>query len=140
MLRAVFDTVVFVRALINPHSRCGRLLGEHSSRFQMVVSEPIVRELLEVLRRPELTLKYRGLSEMNIRRIIDLLAQAESVQVTAVPAIGRDPKDDIFIATALAGRVDYLVSEDNDLLVLGDTTGIPIVDARTFIALFESGI
>jgi uncharacterized protein len=139
MLRVVIDTVVFVRALINPRNRCGRLFSEHSSRFQMVVSEPIVREVLEVLRRPELAVKYRGLGEMNIRRIIDLVSQAESVPVTEVPAVGRDLKDDIFVATALAGRADYLVSEDNDLLVLGDTLGIPIVDAKTFMGLFEPG-
>jgi predicted nucleic acid-binding protein len=80
MFRVVVDTVVFVRALINPHSRCGRLFSEHTSRFRMIVSEPTVRELLEVLHRPELTKKYRGLGDMNIRRIIDLLSQAESVK------------------------------------------------------------
>ncbi|MBI4759208.1 MAG: putative toxin-antitoxin system toxin component, PIN family, partial [Chloroflexi bacterium] len=50
----------------------------------------------------------------------------------------RDPKDDIFVATALAGQVDYLVSEDKDLLVLGSTTGVPIIDTQTFIELLES--
>ncbi len=138
MVRVVLDTVIFVRALINPKSNCGRLLNEHSRRFQVVVSEPAVRELLEVIRRPELTARYRGLAEVNMRRVIDLLSQAESVQVTGVPAIGRDPKDDIFVATALAGRADYIVSEDKDLLVLGDTAGVPVVDAQTFIGLFES--
>ena len=140
MLRIVLDTVVFVRALINPKSRCGRLLNEYSGRFQIVVSEPTVRELLEVISRPELTAKYRGLAEANIRRIIDLLAQAETVQLDRVLEIVRDPKDNIFVATALMSRADYLISEDKDLLVLGNSIGVPVIDTVTFIKLFESQV
>ena len=138
MLRAVLDTVVFVRALINPHSRCGRLLFEYSDRYTIVISKPTAQELLEVIHRPELMAKYRSLAKIRPGRIIDVLSKAEAVQVDSAPPIVRDPKDDIFVATALAGRADYLVSEDNDLLILGDAAGVPIVNTQTFIELLES--
>ncbi|MGH2534243.1 MAG: putative toxin-antitoxin system toxin component, PIN family [Thermomicrobiales bacterium] len=51
------------------------------------------------------------------------------------PPISRDPNDDKFLATALAAHADFLVTEDNDLLVLGDYQGVRIVDARTFLSL-----
>ncbi len=108
MLRVVLDTVVFVRALLNPKSRCGRLLFEYVDRYQIIVSQATARELLEVLQRPELTRKYPALNAISLRRVIDLLAQAETVAVTGVPEIVRDPKDNIFVATALAGQADYL--------------------------------
>ncbi len=51
-MRIVVDTVVFVRALINPYGRWGRLVFEHADRHNLVLSEPITREVLEVLHRP----------------------------------------------------------------------------------------
>lgn len=73
-----------------------------------------------------------------MRQIVDLIAQAEAVEIGIPPSVVRDPKDDIFVATALAAGADYIVSEDKDLLDLGTTSSIPIVDTQTFIALFES--
>ncbi len=138
MLRIVLDTVVFVRALINPHSRSGRLLFEYSDRYKIVVSKPTAQELLEVIQRPELTRKYRNLAKVSPRHVIDLLSKAEAVNIDVAPRIVRDPKDDIFITTALAGRADYLISEDKDLLALGNAAGVSVIDTQTFIELLES--
>jgi predicted nucleic acid-binding protein len=55
-----------------------------------------------------------------------------------VAAVSRDPKDDVFLATAKAGHATYLVTEDNDLLVLGSYEGTRIVDAATFLRLLET--
>ena len=52
-MRAVFDTNVFVRALIDPRSRCGRLLSEFSDDYVLVVFPAIVFELLSVITRHE---------------------------------------------------------------------------------------
>ncbi len=137
MIRAVIDTTVFVRALINPHSRCGRLLFEHAGSYTIVMSRPIAQEILEVIQRPELTTKYRGLRRIDMRRMIDLIAMAEAVDVETVWPVSRDPNDDVFVATAIAGKAGYIVSEDRDLLSLREISGIRVVDARRFIALFE---
>ena len=72
-----------------------------------------------------------------MQRVIELLSQAVIVQPDYVPSVVRDPKDDIFVATALAGRADYLVSEDKDLLVLGQVENVKLVDTYTFVKLFE---
>ena len=60
-----------------------------------------------------------------------------AVQLDRVLEIVRDPKDNIFVATALMSRADYLISEDKDLLVLGNSIGVPVIDTVTFIKLFE---
>jgi predicted nucleic acid-binding protein len=51
----VFDTVVFVRALINPYSFWGRLVFEHYHEYRLVISPQVLREYIEVMNRPELT-------------------------------------------------------------------------------------
>lgn len=136
-MRVVLDTVVFVRALINPKSRHGRLLFEFADHYTLLLSKPTAQELLEVIQRPELTAKYKGLKTLNIRSIIDLLAKAEAVEIGTITPTSRDIKDDIFIATAIEGHADYLVSEDQDLLVLGVTLGFSVVKTETFIEILR---
>lgn len=138
MLRVVFDTVVFVRSLINPHGRWGRLVFAYSQDYQLVVSEPVVTEILEVLHRPELRAKFRSLENLDVGAVIELLGQAAVVDVQSIAPISRDPKDDKFLATAEAAGADYLVSEDDDLLVLKEYRGTKIIDAAAFLAVLES--
>lgn len=137
MLRVVFDTVVFVRCLINPHGRWGALVFEHAGRYRLFVSEPVLVEILEVLARPELTKKFRSLRGLDRTRVLDLLAQASVVELPAIPPVSRDPKDDKFLATARAARAQYLVSEDEDLLHLGEYEGIKMVNALQFLRILE---
>ena len=138
-MRVVLDTTVFVRALINPHSRCGRIVFNYADRFTLVVSKETMQELLEVIQRPSLTSKYRGLAKINARKVIEIAsnAVAVSIQLDDMPATSRDPNDNIFIATAVTTQADYLVSEDRDLLDLQHAGRTAIVDAKTFIGLFE---
>jgi len=138
MVKAVFDTNVFIRALINPHSRCGRLLDESADAYELVLSPAIIREILEVLHRPRLQAKFPQIAHLDIERIIAVFEQAQVVETPDVPAISRDPHDDKFLACARAGRADYLVTEDNDLLVLGAYEGVRICQPAEFIALLET--
>ena len=135
--RVVFDAVIFVRSLINCSGLWRRLVFTHGERYRLVISEPIAVEILEVLHRPELTRKYRGAASANLQTILDILANAEIVIVDEIPAVSRDPKDDKFLATAALAGADYLVSEDEDLLVLREYRGVRIVDAATFLDLLH---
>lgn len=137
MDRVVLDTVVFVRAMINPHSRSGRLLANYAERYVLLISKPTAEEILKVIQRPELKLKFRSLGRLNARRVIDLVTQAQFVEVGAVPPVVRNPADDIIVATAVAGRADFIVSEDRDLLDLKQVSGIPIIDTQAFLAHLE---
>lgn len=133
----VFDTVVFVRSLLNPHGVWGRLVFAHYADYRLILSRPVLEEILEVLDRPELKRKYRTTQGLDRQRLFALFEQAELVDVEHVPAVSRDPKDDKFLATARAGAAQYLVSEDHDLLDLKEYEGVQIVDAVTFLQILE---
>jgi len=135
--RVVFDTVVFVRSLINPRSFWGRLVFDHADEYQLVLSRPVVIEILEVLRRPELTRLFKALPGRDPARILELLERAYHVDVAVMPSVSRDPDDDKFLATAREGQAAYIVTGDRDLLDLGAYEGIQIVDARTFLDVLE---
>ena len=115
MVKAVLDTNVFLRALINPHSRCGRLLGEFSREYELVLSPAIVREVLEVLHRPRLRAKFPAIAQLDVARVIALFEQALVVEPDEVPPVSRDPDDDKFLACARAAEAEYLVTEDKDI-------------------------
>ena len=55
----------------------------------------------------------------------------------SLAGVSRDPKDDIFIACAVEGRADYIVTGDADLLVLNEYEGIKILRPRDFIEQLE---
>ena len=137
MLKVIFDTVIFVRALINPYGLWGRLVFQNRGRYELVVSPPVVRELLDVIHRPELTRRFRSLAGLDVRQVLQLIKEASVVTIDDVPSVSRDPKDDVFLATARVIEADYLVSEDSDLLVLGTHGDVRIVTAAVFLEILE---
>lgn len=46
----------------------------------------------------------------------------------------RDPKDDMFIETAVLGSCHYLISGDKDLLIIGSYDGIKIIKSADFLS------
>ncbi len=137
MLRVVFDTVIFVRALINPKSRCGRLFFDRTEEYELVVSPEIVREVIEVIRRPEIVSKSPHFNEVNFQRVLDCFQSAEVVEPKERVAICRDPADDKFIECALAGNARFIVSEDKDLIDIGEHDTVRIVGSSDFLLLLD---
>ncbi|MDP9366078.1 MAG: putative toxin-antitoxin system toxin component, PIN family [Chloroflexota bacterium] len=139
MIRVVFDTVVFVRALLNRRGLWARLVFERAGEYRLVVSSPVVREALGVLRRPELARRFSTLPGRDPAAVLAVLAEADQAEVGAapIPRVARDPNDDVFLATARAGGAAYIVTEDDDLLVLGMYEGIRIVDAAAFLRVLD---
>lgn len=115
-MRAVVDTNVWVSALLNPEGYPGRVLNAfRDERFDLVISEPLLAELSEVLTRPRLAARYR-LTQSASRDLVSLLRRrAHLVSVRGTVQICRDPDDDVVIETALRGRADVLVTRDDDL-------------------------
>ena len=137
MLRVVFDTVIFVRCLINPLGLWGRAVFELSPQYHLCVSAPVLLEVLDVLYRSSLQRKFKSLAGRNVEDVLGLLADAEGFEIGDPPAVSRDPKDDKFLATAAAAQADYLVTEDQDLLVLREHQGTRIVTMAAFIQVLE---
>ncbi|MGD9891057.1 MAG: putative toxin-antitoxin system toxin component, PIN family [Dehalococcoidia bacterium] len=141
MYRVVFDTVVFVRALINPYSVCGHTVFLDSAPlYRLYLSRPILIEILEVLRPPELTRKFRPMAGLDSSRVLDILSFADVVEPVEIPSTSRDEKDDKFLAAAIAAKADFLVSEDHDLLVLAEFQGIRIVRCAEFLRIIQADV
>lgn len=137
-MRIVLDTVVFVRSLIKPQNACGRTIFLHGKKYRLVVSKPLLVELFEVLKRPEISSKFSPSVSIDYKQLLDFLSQAVVVEIGDVPNISRDIKDNKFLETAIASHADYLVSEDKDLLILGKYRETQIITCLAFADILES--
>jgi len=132
-LRVVLDTSTVVSGVIGGISaEVIDLLREGA--FQAIVSEEILQEYAEVLRRPRF-----GFPSWVVTDILNFLA-TQSIRVTprtSVRMIVEDPDDNKFLEAALAGQADYILSGDNHLLRLETFEGIPIIGSRQFLQLIR---
>lgn len=122
--RVIFDTNVFLRALINPKGVNARLV-QSLDQFVLVVSPAILEEVADVLSRPEL-LGVKGIRKLDADRLVELLRKAPVVFPTETVTVCRDPDDDKFLEAALAAKAEYLVTGDKDLRDIGEYKSVKI--------------
>ncbi len=132
-MRAVVDTNVLVSGLIRPRGTIGLVIrGLRDRRFVSIASRPMLEEIVDVLARPRLRDKY-GLGDRDVETFLRFLVLRSGLVAPTVKIERcRDPRDDIFLEAAVAGRADRLVTGDADLRALGSHEGIPIVSATRF--------
>jgi putative PIN family toxin of toxin-antitoxin system len=140
-LRAVVDTNLFVSGLITPAGLPARLIDALLDRaFTVVTSTELTLEVIDVLGRPSLVRRYQ-FDVTIMQALIERLATAEHVDpLPGLPLTVRDPDDEMLLACALAAGVPYLVTGDQDLLVLDGAAALGclrIVTVRVFLELLE---
>jgi len=132
-MTAVFDTNVFIAAIIT-EGICSRILHRARAREFSLVSCPfIMAEIRRVLS------KKFHLSHHETASAIEPISEAIHHIVEhnlKIANICRDADDDNIIACAVAAKADYLVTGDDDLLEIKSYKDIKILNPRDFEALF----
>jgi putative PIN family toxin of toxin-antitoxin system len=133
-MRIVVDTSVLVRYLLRPSTAARSLIEDLwlQDSVTLIVSPELLAELAEVLQRPKIR---RFVTAEDAAALLDAVqARAEFLPPLAdIPPFTRDPKDDKFVACGLSGSAQYLVTYDDDLLVLGSIEGMQIATPETFV-------
>ncbi|MDJ0763368.1 MAG: putative toxin-antitoxin system toxin component, PIN family [Myxococcota bacterium] len=142
MIKAVFDTNIFVSALIKPKSTPAKLLDMAAkAAFELVVSSQIIAELDTVLSYPKIS-KHQNIDDKSAEVFLGLILKTYT-NIGNVPQffiVPNDPRDNHVISTAITCRADYLVSGDKaHILPLGSVEGTKIVTANEFFELISSG-
>jgi putative PIN family toxin of toxin-antitoxin system len=114
----VFDTNVVIRFFLSRYRNRASLnrtifeLWLRGNRLELIVSAEIVREYLEmmdeVIALPEAVLKRWE------RRLLGHKTKVVSPRKRI--RLSRDPDDNIFLSVAAAGKADFLITNDRDLL------------------------
>lgn len=116
MRLVVIDTSVWVSAFLNRKGFPARIKDAWvDGQFEVVLSSPLLQEISQVLHRPRIKDKY-ALVEDEIAQFIELLLRrAVLVAIGGQLKLCRDPRDNMFLETAIVAGAEYLVSRDDDL-------------------------
>ena len=133
-LRVVLDTNVLLSGIAFPGSIPGKIMSAwRLGSLEVVLSDFILNELRRVL--PRLSQRH-GLTSVEIDDLLDILSIQAEVLEPHVPdeELLRDVNDLPVLGTLLAavqvGSVNYLITGDKDLLVLGDR--YPVISPADF--------
>lgn len=129
-VRVVFDTNIFVSALILPGSSAEEALARViEGTDRLILSKPILDELLGVLAR-----KFSRDREELARVAVWLGEVAEWVRPTRRLSVAPEEADNRILECALAGRAEVIVSGDRGLLHLGSFEGVSIVTLKDYLS------
>jgi putative PIN family toxin of toxin-antitoxin system len=131
VVSATLDTSVYIRALhfggpatvIIGHARAGTI--------RIDISDAILAETIRVLRDK---FQWDGYSLQDARGKLRALGN-HATPTETLHIIKEDPADDRILECAAAANSDFIVSEDKDLLRLGQFGNVRIVSVRDFINL-----
>ena len=135
MIKSVNDTNVWVAGI---HWQTGAghqiLLHWKQERFQHFISADILFEIIRLLR------QVFGYPDEQLYDWYWLLITGSTfVTPRLAPNIVKeDPDDNKFIACAIEGQADYIVSEDKDLQRLGQYGQIHVVSKQGFLKILET--
>lgn len=133
-LCVVLDTQLLLRGATARRASLSRKVYHAWVRgeYELLLSQEILTEILRVLADAEVRRKLKITDEILLGTAALLMARARIVKAARKIRVCRDPHDDKFLECAVAGKADYIVSADEDLLSLKAFEGIPIVDLPTF--------
>jgi putative PIN family toxin of toxin-antitoxin system len=113
--RIIIDTNLWVSFLLTKQfSFLDDLL--ENEKIQLIFSQELLNEFIEVINRPKLR-KYFSVDTLNL--ILEIIEQyADFITVSSDTNICRDKKDNFLLSLAKDGSADFLITGDQDLLVI----------------------
>jgi len=87
-----------------------------NGKVRLVFSYELLTEFVEVVKRPKLR-KY--FSEEDLKQMLELINHyAYFISVTSNVNVCRDENDNFLLSLAMDSKANYLITGDNDLLVI----------------------
>ncbi len=129
-MKVVFDTNIFVSALMIPGGQAERALRRVvEGRDELLVSRAIISELVDVLGR-----KFARDAEELSRVALFVADLGTLIEPSKQVSVLADERDNNVLACALAGKADLVVTGDHAMLRLGEHEGTRIVTPRDYLA------
>jgi putative PIN family toxin of toxin-antitoxin system len=134
-VRCVFDTNVIVSALLSENGKPAQAFQYALKNGKILLSRDSLKELNEVLGRKKFD-RYIT-SERRKDFLRTFVSLAVLVEIVETVAECRDSKDNKFLELAINGNAQYIVSGDEDLLVLHPCRTVNIVTVEQFLRMIN---
>jgi putative PIN family toxin of toxin-antitoxin system len=130
-LQFVIDTNVLVSSILIKKSSSDFVLKKARSLGILLFSEATFQELQTTLSRSKFD-RYVSL-QVRSEFIFRLRLESELVEIVERVDLCRDEKDNKFLEVAINGKAEYLITGDNDLLVLRPFQDVKIMTINEFL-------
>lgn len=121
-LRVMIDTNVLISGVIFPRAACEILQHALRREFVLVLSEQILAELHLWMETRATRLQRIALETFLEEASYELVPDPSWEEVQSAADLVRDPKDVPVVLAAIRAGVDYLVTNDRDLIAQDETT------------------
>jgi uncharacterized protein len=132
--KIVFDTNVIVSAVCFPNGKADIVFRVALNKDLVLISQPLCDEIENVLQRKKLD-KYISIEKRN--QFFLNFINKYALWINPVEKIDacRDPKDNMILELAVAGKADFIITGDKDLKVLNPFQQIQIISPAEFLHL-----
>lgn len=128
-MKIVIDTNIWISFLI------GKILGNlknyiFDGKIQIITSEEQIEEIVSVLRRPKFKEYF---TESDIEELLFLVYKTyQFVEIKENVNDCRDKRDNFILEIAINSEADYIITGDQDLMVLNPYRGTQILSFHDF--------
>ena len=127
--RVIIDTNVWISFLIGKHLKgLNKIIS--SGTIQIITCKEQISELSEVFKKPKIRKIF---THYQINEFFELLDDcAEVISIKSNVDICRDPKDNYLLSLAIDANAHFLITGDNDLLILQTIHSTHIISYKDF--------
>lgn len=130
-MRAVVDVNVLVSGILSAKGHPAEILrASRDGEFELIISEQLLTELTRTLAYPRLRKRVPEEKALSFVSWVGAHGSLAEDPADSPPVSSRDPDDDYLLALAIDRRA-YLVTGDQDLLVLNNE--LPILTPAQFV-------
>lgn len=136
--KLVLDTNTIVSAFFWDGNEAELLRKIEQEKALLFISKEILQEVEQVINRPkfkQIMINANITPDQIIQKVISLAHLVIGPELDI--KVCRDPKDNKVLECVVHAKADYIISGDEDLLVLKNFQGIPIVKTSLILRLLK---
>ena len=141
-MRILLDSNILISFLLKPQADnpiAQVVRAAVAGKCELLLPKELLEEVRQVVRSKKHLTKRIAVDDLDDLIGILSLGAVDVPEIPGdIPALTRDPKDDYLLAYAAVGQADYIVTGDDDLLVLKEIEGIKMVTAREFWEIIQA--
>ncbi len=135
-MKVVLDTNIWLSGIFWQGNPYKIIKLAEQKKIEIVISRPIIEEIVEVLNRDSRFQKFIEDRKIAIKGLIETILFISTLinkPKTKINFVAEDPEDNKILEAAVEGNADCIVSGDRHLLDIGQFNTIKIMKARAFL-------
>ena len=132
--RVILDSNIWISFAIGKRLNELRIALTHP-KVEVFVCQKLLWEVRVTTQKPKL-LKY--ISQDRQKMLLELMHACQCVSIVEQISISRDSNDDYLLDLAVTADADFLVTGDNDLLILKNYHNTNIISFASFMAVIDT--